>query len=142
MSISFARKAIFRMLENVRHGALEVICPAAASKQARTYLFGEAGTGLRASLAVHHDRFFSRVLWGGDDAAGDSYVDGDWWSPDLVSLVRIAVQNMDALGPGCARACDVTSQIAATAPEPAATAPISSSAPWEELSAEALAFFR
>src|SRR5271157_82088 len=100
MSISFARKAIFRMLENVRHGALEVICPAAASKQARTYLFGEAGTGLRASIAVHDERFFSRVLWGGDDAAGDSYVDGDWSSPDPVAVVRVAARNLSELEGG------------------------------------------
>jgi cyclopropane-fatty-acyl-phospholipid synthase len=100
MSMSFARKAVFRMLENVRHGALEVICPGDASKQARTYLFGEGGTGLRASIAVHDERFFSRVLWGGDDAAGDSYVDGDWSSPDPVAVVRLAARNLSELEGG------------------------------------------
>jgi cyclopropane-fatty-acyl-phospholipid synthase len=82
------------MLEKVRHGALEVVCPE------RTYLFGEAGTGLRASIAVHDDRFFSRVLWGGDDASGDSYVDGDWSSPDLVAVVRLAARNLSELERG------------------------------------------
>jgi cyclopropane-fatty-acyl-phospholipid synthase len=94
MSMSFARQAVFRMLENVRHGALEVICPE------RTYLFGEVGTGLRAALAVHDERFFSRVLWGGDDAAGDSYVDGDWSSPDPVAVVRLAARNLSELEGG------------------------------------------
>jgi len=94
MSMSFARKALFRMLENVRHGALEVICPE------RTYLFGEGGTGLRAAIAVHDERFFSRVLWGGDDAAGDSYVDGDWSSPDPVAVVRLAARNLSELEGG------------------------------------------
>jgi len=94
MSVSFARKAVFRMLENVRHGVLEVICPE------HTYLFGEAGKGLRASIAVHDERFFSRVLWGGDDAAGDSYVDGDWSSPDLVAVVRLAARNLSELEGG------------------------------------------
>jgi len=94
MSMSFARKAVFRMLEDVRHGALEVICPE------RTYLFGEGGTGLRAAIAVHDERFFSRVLWGGDDAAGDSYVDGDWSSPDPVAVVRLAARNLSELEGG------------------------------------------
>ncbi len=94
MSMSFARKAVFRMLENVRHGALELICPE------RTYLFGQGGTGLRASIAVHDERFFSRVLWGGDDAAGDSYMDGDWTSPDLVAVVRLAARNLLELESG------------------------------------------
>ena len=94
MTRSFARKAVFRMLENVRHGALEVICPDG------TYLFGEAGAGLRACIAVHDERFFSRVLWGGDDAAGDSYVDGDWSSPDAVAVVRLAARNLSELEGG------------------------------------------
>ncbi len=94
MSMSLARKAVFHMLERLRHGALEVICPD------RTYLFGEAGAGLRAVLAVHDERFFSRLLWGGNDAAGDSYVDGDWSSPDLVALVRLAVRNHSELEGG------------------------------------------
>lgn len=100
MSIGFARKAVFRMLENVRHGSLEVICPADGSREARTHLFGEAGAGLRAAIAVHDERFFSRVLWGGDDAAGDSWVDGDWSSPDPVAVVRLAARNLSELERG------------------------------------------
>jgi len=94
MTTSFARRAVFRMLEKIRHGALELICPE------KTYLFGEAGTDLRASVTVHDERFFSRMLWGGDDAAGDSYVDGDWSSPDPVAVVRIAARNLSALEGG------------------------------------------
>ncbi len=94
MSMSYAKKAVFRMLENLRHGSLEVICP----KQ--THVFGEAGASLAASIAVHDERFFSRVLWGGDDAAGDSYVDGDWSSPDPVAVVRIAARNLSSLEGG------------------------------------------
>ncbi|MEQ1946974.1 MAG: cyclopropane-fatty-acyl-phospholipid synthase family protein [Bryobacteraceae bacterium] len=89
--MSFARKAVFRMLENLRHGTLEIVCPE------RTYTFGESGTGLRACIAIHNERFFSRVLWGGDDAAGDSYVDGDWSSPDPVAVVRLAARNLGQL---------------------------------------------
>jgi cyclopropane-fatty-acyl-phospholipid synthase len=91
MSMSFARKAVFRVLENVRHGALEVIC------MEGTYLFGEAGTDLRAAIAVYDERFFFRVLWGGNDAAGDSWVDGDWSSPDPVAVVRLAARNLSEL---------------------------------------------
>lgn len=94
MTTSFARKAVFRMLENIRHGALEVICPEG------TYQFGEGGAGLQASIVVHDERFFSRVLWGGDDAAGDSYVDGDWSSPDPVAVVRLAARNLAELEGG------------------------------------------
>jgi cyclopropane-fatty-acyl-phospholipid synthase len=91
MTTTFARKAVFRMLENLRHGALELICPG------RTYLFGESGAGLRARIIVHDERLFLRVLLGGDDAAGDAYADGDWSSPDPVAVVRLMVRNLDQL---------------------------------------------
>jgi cyclopropane-fatty-acyl-phospholipid synthase len=94
MSTTFARKAIFRMLENVRHGSLELICPE------RTCSFGQAGTGLHASIVIHDERFFSRVLWGGDDAAGDAYVDGDWSSPDPVAVIQLMARNLGTLESG------------------------------------------
>jgi len=93
MSIGFARKAVLRTLKNLQHGTLTLICPE------RTYVFGE-GTGLLASIEVHRERFFSRVLWGGDDAAGDSWVDGDWSSPDPVAVVRLAARNLSGLESG------------------------------------------
>ena len=94
MNLNFARKAVFRMLQKLRHGELEVICPE------RNYLFGETGAGLRATIAVHDERFFSQVLWGGDDAAGDSFVEGYWSSPDPVAVVRLAARNLSQLERG------------------------------------------
>lgn len=91
MTTTLARRTVLRMLESLRHGALELICPG------RTYLFGEASTDLRACIAIHDERFFSRVLLGGDDAAGDAYVDGDWSSPDLVGVVRLMARNLDQI---------------------------------------------
>jgi cyclopropane-fatty-acyl-phospholipid synthase len=92
--MSFARNAVFGMLGKIRHGSLELVCPD------KTYEFGEPGDGLRACVAVHNERFFSRLLWGGDDAAGDSFVDGDWSSPDLIAVVRLAARNQGQLEGG------------------------------------------
>ena len=90
----FAKKAVFRMLENLRHGELEVWTADG------THRFGEDGTDLKATIAIHDDRFYSRILWGGDDGAGDAYMDGDWTSPDLVSVVRLAARNLAGLEGG------------------------------------------
>lgn len=92
--MTFAQKTVFRMLEKVRDGSLEVVCPE------HTYHFGDPAAALRASIAVHDPRFFNRVLFGGDDAAGDAYVDGDWSSPDPVAVVRLAARNMQTLESG------------------------------------------
>jgi len=93
-NMTFAQKTVFRMLEKVRHGSLEVICAD------RTRLFGDPSAGLRASITIHNERFFHRVLFGGDDAAGDAYVDGDWSSPDPVAVVRLAARNLGAFESG------------------------------------------
>jgi cyclopropane-fatty-acyl-phospholipid synthase len=46
---------------------------------------------------VNRERFFARALLGGDTAIGEAYMDGDWSTPDLVSLVRLAVRNLAQL---------------------------------------------
>lgn len=39
-------------------------------------------------LEVERGRFFRRILWRGDLGFGESFVDGDWNSPDLTGLLR------------------------------------------------------
>ena len=90
--MSFAKKAVFGMLTKMKGGTIEVACPE------KSYVFGNGSGSLRACIAIHNERFFSRILFGGDDAAGDSYVDGDWSSPDLVAVIRLAARNLAGLG--------------------------------------------
>ena len=86
---SLARRVFLRSLEGVRGGHLEVVCPD------HTYSFGEKDSRLEATIAIHDERFFSRALLGGDVGIGESYMDGDWSSPDLVSVIRLAVRNIN-----------------------------------------------
>ena len=87
--MDWAANILFRTLRGLREGFLEVRTPDGA-----WHRFGESASPLRASIEVHRERFFSRVLWGGNDAAGDAFVDGDWTSDDLVSVIRLAVRNL------------------------------------------------
>jgi cyclopropane-fatty-acyl-phospholipid synthase len=48
-------------------------------------------------VVVHDERFYRRAVFGGDVGLGESWMDGDWSSPDLVSVVRLAVRNLVAL---------------------------------------------
>jgi cyclopropane-fatty-acyl-phospholipid synthase len=82
------KKLFLRTLEDIRGGFLEVVCPDA------TYAFGEPGAALRAMAVIHDERFFVRALSGADIGFGESYMDGDWTTPDLVALVQIAVRNL------------------------------------------------
>ncbi|MBV9887168.1 MAG: class I SAM-dependent methyltransferase [Acidobacteria bacterium] len=87
----WARKIFFESLKDLRGGFLEIVCPE------ETYTFGEADAGLRAMAVVHDERFFVRALVGADIGMGESYMDGDWTTPDLVTLVRVAVRNLRTL---------------------------------------------
>lgn len=83
-----ARRAFFAAAGHLTHGSLDVVCPD------RTWQFGRPGTGPAGMLVVHNERVFERALLGGDLALGESFVDGDFSSPDLVALLRLAVRNM------------------------------------------------
>jgi cyclopropane-fatty-acyl-phospholipid synthase len=86
-----AKELFFRSLEDLRGGFLEIVCPD------DTYAFGEPGASLRAMAVIHDERFFFRALTGADVGMGESYTDGDWTTPDLVALVRLAVRNLRLL---------------------------------------------
>jgi len=83
-----ARSLFFRSLRNLQSGYLEVVCPD------ETYAFGEPSSQLRAMALIHDERFFVRAVAGADIGMGESFMDGDWTSPDLVALVRLAVRNL------------------------------------------------
>ena len=89
--VSSVRKLFLKTLQGLAGGSLELI------SGGQNMQFGDAGSDLHATLVVHNDRFYQRALTGGDVGLGESYMDGDWSSPDLVSVVRLAVRNLDRL---------------------------------------------
>lgn len=86
-----AKKLFLKTLTGLRAGYLEVVCPK------NTYRFGRPQDPLRAIVAVHDERFFVRALLAGDVGIGEAYMDGDWSTPDLVTVIRLAVRNLDQL---------------------------------------------
>jgi cyclopropane-fatty-acyl-phospholipid synthase len=89
-----AKRLFLHTMRNVHSGFLEIVCPDA------TYAFGETGAKLRAMAVIHDERFFVRALFGADIGMGESYMDGDWTTPDLVALVRLAVLNLRTIDSG------------------------------------------
>jgi len=83
-----AKKLFFHSLKNLQGGFLEIVCPD------ETYSFGKPGAPLRAMAVIHDERFFLRAILGADIGVGESFMDGDWTSPDLVVLVRLCVRNL------------------------------------------------
>jgi cyclopropane-fatty-acyl-phospholipid synthase len=86
----WAERSFLHALEQLRHGLLTVRAPGV------TRTFGN-GVGHVAELHIHDREFFARVIAGGEIALGETYMDGAWTSPDLVSLVRLMLANRDVL---------------------------------------------
>ena len=84
---SFAKRSLLHALNQVSDGQLTLLT------NEGEYRFGDPAAELQALIQIHRDRFWERVLFDGDEGAGDSYVDGDWSTPDLVSVVRLVVRN-------------------------------------------------
>jgi cyclopropane-fatty-acyl-phospholipid synthase len=90
MLTQWAKTAFLSGLGGLRGGTLDLECAD------RTYRFGDDGD-LGAGLIVHDDRFFLRALTGGDIGIGESFMDGDWTTPDLVPLARLTLRNRRVL---------------------------------------------
>lgn len=87
-----ALATVSSMLSQLQVGALEVVLP-----DGRRRVFGDVGGGLRSRIEVHDWRFFSRLVHAATVGVGESYMDGEWTSSDLVSLIRLVIANRRAL---------------------------------------------
>ena len=87
-----AVRTVTAMLGQLQVGCVELVLP-----DGRCGIFGDRDSSLRASIEVTDWRFFTRLLNGATVGAGESYLEAQWWSSDLVSLVRIVIANRRAL---------------------------------------------
>ncbi len=74
----------------LQHGTLTVTTPSGL----RVANPG-AGPGPDAELVLHNWRALRRLLFGGDLGLAEAYLDGDWDSPDVASLIELAALNAD-----------------------------------------------
>ena len=44
---------------------------------------------------VSNDAFYRRIVLGGTIGSAESYMDGEWVSDDLTSLIRLMIRNLD-----------------------------------------------
>jgi cyclopropane-fatty-acyl-phospholipid synthase len=91
--LPLAARVVIAGFKRLREGRLTVHLPDDSSRS-----FGTTDSA-HAEMTIHRWRFFSRLLRGADVGAGESYVDGDWSTPDLVALTRLFLDNEDVLAP-------------------------------------------
>src|SRR5688572_22047234 len=79
----------------VRHlaaGQLTLIGP-----DGGTETFVSAKPGPQATLRIRRNRAVRRLFTGGDVGFAESYLAGDWESPDLAALIELAARNEAAM---------------------------------------------
>ena len=86
----WAKGIFLRAADTITHGSIELVCPD------RTHTFVGAGPGEAGMMLFHDERAFRRAILEGDRGLGESYLDGDWSSPDLVALLRMTLRNSHA----------------------------------------------
>jgi len=86
-----ALRVVLDRLRGLDVGELELHLP-----DGSRHLFG-GSSGLRGVLHVRRWRFFRRLLASGDVGLGEAYMDGDWSTPDLVSVTRVFLDNEERL---------------------------------------------
>ena len=88
-----AARAVFRLLQGLRHGTLTVQRP-----DGGTLEFGDsADHGVRAAIRLRNWNVCGAALRSGDIGFAESFIAGDWSTPDLTALLSLLIANRDAV---------------------------------------------
>ena len=86
-----AARAVFRLLQGLKHGSLDVQMPDGTSAH-----FGmRSEDGPRAAIRLRNWNVCAAALRSGDIGFAESYIAGDWTTPDLTALLKLFIANRD-----------------------------------------------
>jgi cyclopropane-fatty-acyl-phospholipid synthase len=86
------QKLLFNRLQHISQGCIVI------NDGSNSIQFGVPdSSGEIAKLFVHNRRFYKRIVWGGSLGAAESYIQGDWDSPDLLLLLQVLSKNAATL---------------------------------------------
>ena len=88
---TFFKKIILKKFEQLKFGFLII------SDGDEEYRFGDVGSKLKANVQIFSPEFYVFMGSGGLLGVTESYTAGYWQSNNLVSLIRIVIQNKDVM---------------------------------------------
>ncbi len=86
-----AARAVFRLLQGLKHGSLDVQLPDGSS----AHLGARSEDGPRAAIRMRNWNVCGAALRSGDIGFAESYIAGDWTTPDLTALLTLFIANRD-----------------------------------------------
>ena len=92
-TMPFLVRQLQRMLSNTRYGELTVVLP-------NSVVFHQQGhePGPNAKIVIRNWRTVWRLIMGGEMAFADSFIDGEWWTPNLAAFLQFGADNEASLG--------------------------------------------
>lgn len=81
-------RVIFSILSRIQIGHLTI-----THSDGRLQYFGQPGSTPSASIQIYNNRVTRRFLFGGAVGLAESYMDGDWDSPDLPAVIELGARN-------------------------------------------------
>jgi len=89
---SFCMTKVLKILSSLPNGSLRLINPDNSE-----HFFSGKNKGFDAQIKINNFKIFRKVCFGGSIGFGDSYVDGDFESSDLSSLIGYFLSNWSYL---------------------------------------------
>jgi cyclopropane-fatty-acyl-phospholipid synthase len=90
-----AARAVLRLLQGLKIGTLDVQFP--DGSQAHFGKPAEGAPELRAAMRLHDWSVCGAALKSGDIGFAESWIEGHWSTPDLVTLLKLFIANRDAV---------------------------------------------
>jgi cyclopropane-fatty-acyl-phospholipid synthase len=106
---NWARQLFFKLCSQLQGGELLL------TEKRQHYCFGiPAGDGLQVEIDVVDPAVYRRLLTAGSIGAAEAYMDGQWKTNDLVSLIRLLLRNrkqVEQLENGVAKVAGVVAKL-------------------------------
>lgn len=88
---SWAQKIVLQQLGQLSQGKMVVQLPQGES----VILGNKTSAEMAAQMTIHDENFFQRVVLAADIGLCESYMAGEWDSPDLTSVIAFFIKNIE-----------------------------------------------
>jgi cyclopropane-fatty-acyl-phospholipid synthase len=96
LSRNLSMKVIHNLLSRIQKGRLDLVLPDGSK-----LIYGKTeSSSSPARIFINEYDFFSRVVYGGEVGLGEAYMEGLWDSDDLTNVLKLFIENREALSQG------------------------------------------
>lgn len=89
------QRLVLSLFKKIEKGCLHLTFP-----DHRTMILGQANSAQTADLQIRDFNFFFRIVFEAEIGLGEAYTAGEWESSDIVSLLKLFIDNRDRFSDG------------------------------------------